>query len=244
VQEFHRKIKSFVRREGRMTAGQSAAYEDLMPRFGVNYTREPLDFSELFSNHNPVTVEIGFGMGASLAEQALRYPDLNFLGIEVHRPGVGAILARVRESGQTNIRVLSHDAVEVFEHMITANSVAKVQLFFPDPWHKTRHHKRRIVKPEFVGQVREKLIDGGIFHMATDWENYAEHMLQVMHAETGWLNLSPTKDYVARPESRPVTKFERRGERLGHGVWDMMFEKTTTTDTIVPETIAPEKDGQ
>ena len=225
MQEFHRKIRSFVRREGRMTAGQASAYETMMPDYGLEYATEVLNLAELFGNDNPVTVEIGFGMGASLAEQAALYPERNFLGIEVHRPGVGSLLARMREGGQTNIRVISHDAVEVFEHMFGDNSIQRVQLFFPDPWHKKRHHKRRIVKPEFVQQLQRKLVDGGLLHMATDWENYAEHMLEVMQGEQGWSNLSDSNDYVPRPEDRPITKFEKRGERLGHGVWDLMFKK-------------------
>jgi len=230
VQEYHRKIRSFVRREGRMTAGQASAYETMMPDYGIDYQPQPLDLAAVFGNDNPVTIEIGFGMGASLAEQAAAYPEVNFLGIEVHRPGVGSLLARMREGGQTNIRVMSHDAVEVLEHMIPDNSIARVQLFFPDPWHKKRHHKRRIVKPAFVQQLNQKLREGGIFHMATDWENYAEHMLAVMQAEKGWHNLSDNGDFVARPDDRPITKFEKRGERLGHGVWDLMFNKETAND--------------
>lgn len=208
-----------------MTAGQTLAYETMMPVYGIQYSPEPIDLIQLFGNNNPITLEIGFGMGASLAQQAAVNPEQNFLGIEVHRPGVGSLLARMSEGGQTNIRVLSHDAVEVFEHMLPDNSLQCVQLFFPDPWHKTRHHKRRIVKPEFVQRIRQKLKVKGIFHMATDWENYAQHMLKVMHAESGWENLSKSNDYVPKPEHRPITKFERRGERLGHGVWDLMFRK-------------------
>lgn len=207
-----------------MTAGQASAFEELMPKYGFEYQQQMLNLGELFGNDNPVTLEIGFGMGASLAEQAANNPEKNYLGIEVHRPGVGSLLARVREGGQTNVRVVSHDAVEVLEHMIPDNSLARVQLFFPDPWHKKRHHKRRIVKSDFVQQLQKKLRSGGVFHMATDWENYAEHMLEVMRAEQGWGNLSESNDFVPKPDSRPITKFERRGERLGHGVWDLMFQ--------------------
>ncbi|MCW9000158.1 MAG: tRNA (guanosine(46)-N7)-methyltransferase TrmB [Kangiellaceae bacterium] len=226
MEEFHRKIRSFVRREGRMTAGQTAAYEELMPVYGLEYEKQKLDLAQLFGNQNPVVLEIGFGMGASLAEQATKNPDKNFFGIEVHRPGVGSLLARIKEPGATNVRVIAHDAIEVLEHMISDASLDKVQLFFPDPWPKKRHHKRRIVKSDFVQQLRTKLKNGGIFHMATDWENYAEHMLGVMQAESGWQNLSENNDYVPRPDDRPVTKFQARGERLGHGVWDLMFTKT------------------
>ncbi|MET1256871.1 tRNA (guanosine(46)-N7)-methyltransferase TrmB [Aliikangiella maris] len=225
VQESHRKVRSFVRREGRMTAGQTLAYESMMPDYGITYSQQVLNLTELFGNSNPVTLEIGFGMGASLAEQAANYPHFNFIGIEVHRPGVGSLLARMKERELTNIRVISHDAIDVLQHMIPLNSLSKLQLFFPDPWHKTRHHKRRIVKDEFVTQVRNKLLSGGILHMATDWENYAQHMLKVMQQVSGWENLSSTNDFVPKPEDRPVTKFQQRGERLGHGVWDLMFKK-------------------
>ncbi len=225
MEQFHRKIRSFVRREGRMTAGQASAYDQLMPTMGFEYAQSPLKFNEVFGNENPVVLEIGFGMGASLAQQAVENPQLNYFGIEVHKPGVGAVLARIKENGAQNLRVISHDAVEVLEHMVLDNSLHKVQLFFPDPWHKKRHHKRRIVKPDFVQQLRKKLVDGGVFHMATDWENYAEHMLEVMQNEQGWSNLSKTNTYVPKPDDRPVTKFQSRGERLGHGVWDLMFTK-------------------
>ena len=225
MEEFHRKIRSFVRREGRMTAGQTAAYEELMPVYGLEYEKQKLDLPQLFGNQNPIVLEIGFGMGASLAEQAAKNPDKNFFGIEVHRPGVGSLLARIKESGATNVRVIAHDAIEVLEHMLDDGLLDKVQLFFPDPWPKKRHHKRRIVKSDFVQQLRTKLKVGGIFHMATDWENYAEHMLEVMQGESGWQNLSDNNDYVPKPDDRPVTKFQARGERLGHGVWDLMFEK-------------------
>ncbi len=225
MEEFHRKIRSFVRREGRMTAGQAQAYEELMPKYGFEFERKLLNFAELFGNENPITLEIGFGMGASLAEQAKLNPERNFLGIEVHRPGVGALLSRIKENGATNVRVIAFDAVEVLAQMIGEHTLDRVQLFFPDPWPKKRHHKRRIVKPEFVQRLQSKLKVGGIFHMATDWENYAEHMLEVMLAEQGWKNLSSSNDYVPKPDDRPVTKFQARGERLGHGVWDLMFEK-------------------
>ena len=219
------KIKSFALRCGRMTAGQAAAYESMLPTYGVDFVKQPIDLPTLFGNDNPTTLEIGFGMGASLAIQAAKHPEQNFIGVEVHTPGVGSLLSRMKEADVTNIRIISHDAVEVFEHMIVNNTLKCVQLFFPDPWHKRKHHKRRIVKSEFIQEIRSKLTDEGIFHMATDWEDYAKHMLKEMRAEQGWLNLSETGDYVPKPESRPITKFERRGERLGHGVWDLMFQK-------------------
>lgn len=225
VIDFQRKIKSFVRREGRMTPGQAKAYENMMPEVGVVFTHQLIDFSALWSNGNPVILEIGFGMGASLAQQAKSNPEINYLGIEVHRPGVGSLLSRVEQDNLSNVRVICHDAVEVLEHMIKDNSLAGVQLFFPDPWHKKRHHKRRIVNQAFVQLISRKVNDAGFFHLATDWQNYAEHMLAVMQEDKGWKNLSPTGDFIERPESRPVTKFENRGKKLGHGVWDLMFVK-------------------
>ncbi|MGX5172673.1 tRNA (guanosine(46)-N7)-methyltransferase TrmB [Aliikangiella sp. IMCC44653] len=227
MQEFHRRIRSFVRREGRMTAGQALAYAEMMPDYGLEFTQTKLDFEVLFGNSNPVTLEIGFGMGTSLAIQAENNPNKNYFGIEVHRPGVGALLARMKEKQLTNIRVISYDAIDVLEHMVDESSLSCLQLFFPDPWHKKRHHKRRIVKSSFAKKVWQKMQSGGVLHMATDWENYAEHMLAVMQQESGWENLSDTGDYVPKPEDRPVTKFQARGERLGHGVWDLMFKKVT-----------------
>jgi tRNA (guanine-N7-)-methyltransferase len=164
-------------------------------------------------------------MGTSLVTMAQNNPQQNFIGIEVHSPGVGACLATAHEEGVSNLRVMCHDAVEVLEKMIPDGSLDMVQLFFPDPWHKARHNKRRIVQPAFVELLRSKLKVGGVFHMATDWEPYAEHMLEVMTSLENWKNLSQENNYVPRPESRPVTKFEMRGQRLGHGVWDLMFER-------------------
>jgi tRNA (guanine-N7-)-methyltransferase len=217
VQDIKRKIRSFVRREGRMTPGQAHAFE--------SYQKEMLDMQTLFGNNNPVALEIGFGMGASLVEQAKLYPNRNYIGIEVHRPGVGSLLVRMKELQVANIRVISHDAVEVLADMIPDHSLQLLQLFFPDPWHKKRHHKRRIVNQAFADLVRQKLVTSGHFHMATDWQNYAEHMLEVMVQASGWKNCSANNDFIPKPEDRPVTKFQRRGEGLGHGVWDLMFEK-------------------
>ncbi len=220
-----RRIKSFVKREGRLTAGQAKALEDHWSTMGQDYQPDMLNLEAMFGRSAPIVLEIGFGMGKSLVEMAKNEPDKDFIGIEVHRPGVGACLAEASAQGVTNLRVFEHDAVEVLEHCIPDNSLARVQLFFPDPWHKKRHHKRRIVKPEFVECLRTKLAVGGVFHMATDWENYAEHMLEVMSAAEGYKNQSETNTYVPRPDNRPLTKFENRGHRLGHGVWDLMFEK-------------------
>lgn len=222
-----RRIRSFVRREGRLTKGQETAMNECWPTMGIDYRVEQLDWSLVFGNNNPVVLEIGFGMGASLVEMAKQAPDVNFFGIEVHSPGVGACLSAARDAGITNLRVMCHDAVEVFEHMIPDDSLQTLQLFFPDPWHKKRHHKRRIVQLEFAEMVRQKLkIEEGVFHMATDWENYAEHMIEVMNQAPGFVNLAQDGDYIPRPEERPFTKFEARGHRLGHGVWDIKFKRT------------------
>jgi len=208
-----------------MTAGQSLAFESMMPIYGFEYQNQMLNLNRLFGNDHPVTLEIGFGMGASLAMQAADYPNRNFIGIEVHRPGVGALLLRMKERELTNIRVISHDAIEVLNHMIVDQELARLQLFFPDPWHKRKHHKRRIVNQDFADLVAKKLVSSGILHMATDWQDYARHMLKVMQAASGWQNCSQSDDYVPKPDDRPVTKFQRRGEGLGHGVWDLMFKR-------------------
>lgn len=220
-----RRIRSFVRRQGRLTKGQQVALEKFWPAMGVDYQSTALVFADLFRREAPVTLEIGFGMGASLVQMAANYPERNYLGVEVHQPGIGACLLSANERGIDNLRVMCHDAVEVLEKMIPDDSLAQVQLFFPDPWHKARHNKRRLVQAPFVELVRQKLQPGGVFHMATDWQPYAEHMLDIMNQAVQYRNLSDTHDYVLRPESRPLTKFEQRGQRLGHGVWDLMFEK-------------------
>ena len=219
------KVKSFVKREGRLTKAQTRAIEEFWPTMGIDYQNAELNLSVLFGRTAPVVIEIGFGMGKSLVTMAKNEPDKDFIGIEVHRPGIGACLADAQEQGVTNLRVYEHDAVEVLADCIADGSLSRMQLFFPDPWHKKRHHKRRIVQPAFVEKLRSKLAIGGVFHMATDWENYAEHMLEIMAVAPGYKNLSSTNDYVPRPEQRPLTKFEQRGHRLGHGVWDLMFER-------------------
>jgi tRNA (guanine-N7-)-methyltransferase len=222
-----RKIRSFVRREGRLTKGQEAALEECWPTMGIDFQQTMLDWSQVFGNSNPVVLEIGFGMGASLVEMAKNSPEKNFFGIEVHSPGVGACLSAAKEAGITNLRVMCHDAVEVFAYMIPDDSLTTLQLFFPDPWHKKRHHKRRIVQLEFAEMVRKKLrLEQGVFHMATDWENYAEHMIDVMNQAPGFANIATDGVYVDRPQERPLTKFEARGHRLGHGVWDIKYKRT------------------
>jgi tRNA (guanine-N7-)-methyltransferase len=223
--KYIRKIRSFVKREGRLTKGQAAALERSWPTMGLTHDQGLLDLTAVFGRQAPTVLEIGFGMGKSLVAMAAAAPEKNFIGIEVHRPGVGACLMDAEEAGLTNLRVFEHDAVEVLEDCIADGSLSTVQVYFPDPWHKKRHHKRRLIQPEFVELLRRKLAIGGIIHLATDWENYAEHMLEVMNSAKQWRNLSETNTYIPRPSERPLTKFEKRGERLGHGVWDLKFER-------------------
>jgi len=225
--KYIRKVRSFVKREGRLTKGQARALETYWDIMGLEHGQGLIDAQEVFGNDNPVVLEIGFGMGKSLVEMAKNAPELNFIGIEVHRPGVGACIltAKEEEENINNLRVYEHDAIEILADCIPDGSLTTVQLFFPDPWHKKKHHKRRIVQPEFIETIRSKLKVGGVFHMATDWENYAECMLEDMSGAPGFKNLSENNDYVPRPDSRPLTKFENRGQRLGHGVWDLQFEK-------------------
>lgn len=219
-----RKVRSFVRRQGRLTNCQENALKKLWPTLGVEYQASALDLNKLFGNNGPVTLEIGFGMGNSLVTMAAQNPAQNFLGIEVHLPGVGACLNLADEAELQNLRVMCHDAIEVLEHMIPENSLAMVQLFFPDPWHKARHNKRRIVQTPFLDLIYRKLQKGGVFHMATDWEPYAQWSLELLEQHANFSNLSQSGDYVERPATRPVTKFETRGTQLGHGVWDLMFK--------------------
>ncbi|WP_076419526.1 tRNA (guanosine(46)-N7)-methyltransferase TrmB [Colwellia sp. UCD-KL20] len=223
--KYIRKVRSFVKREGRLTNGQAKALEQFWDVMGLSHNQGVINPEALFGNTNPVVLEIGFGMGKSLVEMAKNAPELNYIGIEVHRPGVGACISLAQEEGVNNLKVYEHDAIEILADCIPDGSLTTVQLFFPDPWHKKKHHKRRIVQPEFVETIRQKLKVGGVFHMATDWENYAECMLEDMNTAPGYKNLSETNDYVPRPDSRPLTKFENRGQRLGHGVWDIQFQR-------------------
>lgn len=223
------RIKSFVLRQGRLSAAQQNAIENLWPSVGLELDNQLLDFSVLFGRTAPTLVEIGFGMGNSLAEMAERHPDNNYIGIEVHRPGVGALLKLIETKQLRNIRVFNADAIDVLNQKIPTNSLDAVYLFFPDPWHKTKHKKRRIVQPEFVDKIAEHLKVGGQFHMATDWEDYAQQMMKVMSESSKFDNLSGVGQYTRRPSYRPLTKFEQRGQRLGHGVWDLVFVKTDST---------------
>jgi tRNA (guanine-N7-)-methyltransferase len=221
-----RRIRSFVLREGRLTKGQQRSLELFWPVMGLEYQQELYDLNQVFGRDAHKVLEIGFGMGKSLVEMAKAAPEKDFIGIEVHKPGVGACLGDAEDAGINNLKLFEHDAVEVLRDCIADASIDTIQLFFPDPWHKKRHHKRRIVQAEFVQMLRQKLKIGGVFHMATDWENYAEHMLEVMMAAEGFSNLATDQQYVPRPDHRPLTKFENRGVKLGHGVWDLMFKRT------------------
>ncbi|MDH5473116.1 MAG: tRNA (guanosine(46)-N7)-methyltransferase TrmB [Gammaproteobacteria bacterium] len=224
--KYIRTIRSFVKREGRLTDGQQRALDNLWPEFGIDYTTDIINIDQLFGRTAPVVLEIGFGNGDSLFQMAQNNPDKNYIGIEVHRPGVGHLLHLIETHNIKNIRVICHDAVDVIEHQIANNSLDCIQLFFPDPWHKKKHHKRRIVQQKFVDLLATKLKTGGIFHLATDWENYAQHMLDVMSQNPNFKNLSPDNAFSPRPDDRPITKFEKRGHRLGHNVWDLFFKRT------------------
>ena len=218
-----RRIRSFVRREGRLTEGQASAINRGWPQWGVDYTPTIQDWDTLFGRKAPRYLEIGFGMGGATAEIARHHPQNDYLGIEVHRPGMGNLLKLIEQDALTNLRLMSHDAVDVVNQMIAADSLDGVLVFFPDPWHKARHHKRRLIQPEFVRMLVSRLKPGGTIHCATDWENYAEQMLDVLSAEPLLENTAAT--YAERPAYRPLTKFEARGLKLGHGVWDLVFRR-------------------
>lgn len=223
----HRPIRSFVLRSGRLTPGQQRAFKEFWPKYGVDFVPErELDFQQLFGNQHPVYLEIGFGNGESLAQTALAHPERNYLGIEVHPPGVGHLLIRLAELELKNLRIMQHDALEILDQCIAPGSLTGVQLFFPDPWHKKKHHKRRIVQPEFVKLLAKNIHPGGIFHAASDWENYAAHILRVFSDMPEYFtNTAGAGKYTPRPDHRPLTKFEQRGQRLGHGVWDLIFRR-------------------
>ena len=218
-----RSIRSYVLRQGRVTAAQASAVERLMPVYGIAFSPEPIDLDRAFGRRAPKILEIGFGMGETTAAIAAAHPESDYLGIEVHTPGVGALLRRTEALGLTNIRVLQHDAVEVVERMIAPGALDGVHVFFPDPWPKKRHHKRRLVQPEFVHLLATRMKSGAYLHAATDWEDYAAQMLEVLSAEA--LLANTATGFAPRPESRPLTKFETRGTRLGHGVWDLVFRR-------------------
>lgn len=210
-----------------MTEGQKRAFEANWRRWGLDFSPEEIDLQAEFGASGDVVLEIGFGMGQSLVAMAAAAPDRHFIGIEVHKPGVGRLLHDMAEAGVDNIRVYCHDAVEVLEHCIPAQSLDTVQIFFPDPWHKKRHHKRRLIQPAFVALLVSRLKPGGVLHLATDWENYAAQMMEVLSANAALSNVAGEGEYSPRPAHRPQTKFEQRGARLGHGVWDLVFARRT-----------------
>ena len=218
-----RRIRSFVTRAGRVSSGQIKALETFGPRFCIPYGNQIMDVDQTFGRHAPTILEIGFGMGDTTAMIAATMPDKNFIGVEVHTPGVGNLLKLIGEQGLQNLRLLQHDAFEVVTHMIAPESLSGAHIFFPDPWHKARHNKRRLIQSPFVALLTSKIAPGGYLHCATDWQEYAEQMLEVLGAEPGLQNTA--EGYAPRPEYRPVTKFEKRGLRLGHGVWDLVFRK-------------------
>ncbi|ADZ89895.1 tRNA (guanosine(46)-N7)-methyltransferase TrmB [Marinomonas mediterranea] len=220
-----RTIRSFVVRGGRMTEGQQKAYDNNWQIYGLDFENGPIEYKNIFGRESDVVLEVGFGMGASLVEMAKSAPEKDFIGIEVHPPGVAKLMMLAAESGVHNIRVYCHDAIEVIEQCLPKAKASAFQLFFPDPWHKKKHNKRRIVQPIFADQVASTLKTNGQFHMATDWEPYAEHMMEVMEAQSNYDNIAGVGNFHPRPGWRPLTKFEQRGEKLGHGVWDLIYAK-------------------
>lgn len=221
----YERIRSFVLREGRMTKAQQRAIEQLFPIYGISVTSEAWQFKTIFARNAETILEIGFGMGASLVEMAAAMPGKNFIGIEMHQPGVGAILQSIHTKNLANIRIVRHDAVEVLQRCIPDNTLFRIQIFFPDPWPKRKHHKRRLLQSEFLQLVQRKLKVGGILHIATDWQDYAEHILRVIDMTAGLVNLAGKMQFSSRPEWRPLTKFETRGLKLKHPVWDTMARK-------------------
>lgn len=217
-------IRSFVIRAGRITSGQKSAFDAWWPMYGLSLYKGAIDPQAIFGRTAPLVLEIGFGMGDSLLEMARNEPEKDFIGIEVHPPGVGKLINNAGKEGIKNLRVYMADAMDVLEDCIPNTCIDRLQLFFPDPWHKKKHNKRRILQPAFVQNIYPKLKAGGIFHMATDWQAYAEHMLEVMNAAPNFTNTINPGPYAERPDYRPLTKFEKRGEKLGHGVWDLLFQ--------------------
>lgn len=221
-----RGVRSFVLRQGRMTEGQKKAYERNWPKYGLTRDHGMIDPRQVFGRDNMLNLEIGFGMGQSLADMAEAAPEQDFIGVEVHLPGVGALLKEIEDRGLENIRIYAIDANDVVDLCLPDAVLDRVLVFFPDPWPKKKHHKRRLIQHEFVQRLRHKLRVGGLLHLATDWENYAEHMMEVMSESEGFENAVEPGVYSPRPEDRPMTKFEKRGENLGHGVWDLLFYRT------------------
>ncbi|GAB6196871.1 tRNA (guanosine(46)-N7)-methyltransferase TrmB [Lysobacter xanthus] len=225
VEAGNRRIRSFVLRQGRFTEAQQRAFDELWPRYGLDYTGAPRDFDAAFGRHAPRILEIGFGNGEALRFASANDPARDYVGIEVHAPGVGRFLNALAADGTTNVRVYHHDGVEVLENEIADASLQEVRIYFPDPWHKSKHHKRRLVQPAFAQLLVRKLAPGGLLHLATDWENYAEHMWDVLDATPGLANRAGLRGQVPRPDWRPDTHFETRGLKLGHGVWDLVYDR-------------------
>jgi len=225
VTEGHRQIRSFVLRQGRFTPAQQRAFDQQWSRFGIDYQGHERDFDAIFGRSAPRVVEIGFGNGEALRHAAAHDKDRDLIGIEVHAPGVGRLLNALAEDGATNVRVYHHDAVEVLTHEIADGSLDEVRIYFPDPWHKKRHHKRRLVQPVLAELLVRKLAPSGRLHLATDWHDYAEQMWDVLDATAGIANRAGTRGSVPRPDWRPQTHFETRGQKLGHGVWDLLYDR-------------------
>ena len=224
--EYRKKsIRSYVVRAGRMTDGQRNAFDTSWPAYGLKLADGAIDTDAVFGRTGPKVLEIGFGMGDSLLQMAAAEPETDFIGIEVHPPGVGTLMNTAKAEGISNLRIYLADANDVLEECFASQSIDRLQLYFPDPWHKKKHNKRRIVQPQFVQLIRDKLEIGGVLHMATDWQHYAEQMLEVLEVAPGFKNTVGEQQYSPRPDYRPLTKFEKRGERLGHGVWDLLYQK-------------------
>lgn len=220
-----RSVRSFVLRQGRFTPAQQRAFDALWPRFGLDYSGETRDYDAVFGRHAARVLEIGFGNGEALRYAAAHDAARDYLGIEVHAPGVGRLLNALAEDGSDHVRVYHHDAVEVLQHEVADAGLDEIRIYFPDPWHKKRHHKRRLLQPAFAGLLVRKLAPGGRLHLATDWQDYAEQMWDVLDATTGLRNRAGPRGHVPRPEWRPQTHFESRGQRLGHGVWDLLYDR-------------------
>jgi tRNA (guanine-N7-)-methyltransferase len=220
-----RKIRSYVRREGRFTPAQRSAFESYWPDFGIDVTDDKWDFPTMFGRQSDVFVELGFGDGRVLKTIAARHSENDYIGIEVHRPGVGRLMRELHEEGIQNVRVASEDGTGILKDNIPLNSLSGISIFFPDPWHKKKHNKRRLIQQEFTSMAASRLKPGGVMHLATDWQDYAEQMLEVLQAEPLLENTSSDNSYIERPESRPLSKYEQRGIRLGHGVWDLFFRR-------------------
>lgn len=224
----HRTIRSFVIRGGRQTVAQERAMAELWPRYGVEFSAQPIDLDQMFGRQAPRLLEIGFGAGEALLAFAQAHPELDCIGVEVHKPGVGHLLLGAETAGLKNLRVVCHDAVEVLQQQLAPGAIQLIHIYFPDPWHKKRHHKRRLIQPELVELLARVMAVGGKLRLATDWEHYAMQMREVIDASPSFANDAPDTGFVARSEERPLTRFERRGHRLGHGVWDLSYTRVVT----------------